>query len=366
MKKILFTVTNDLNFDQRMIRICSTLKNEGYDILLIGRSKKSSPEIHPRNFDQYRLKCIFEKGKLFYIEYNIRLFFYLLFHSFDAICSIDLDTVLPGLFIAKLKRKIAVFDAHELFTEVPELNHRPRVKKIWQKVERFAIKRIQYAYTVCESLQDQYLKTYNTKFEVIRNVPFPISTSSPNAIQNTFTILYQGVLNEGRGIEQMIEAMIQLKDCQLWLAGEGDLSNELREMVNTIKLNDRVKFLGYIKPDELREITHKTHIGINLLRNESLNYYFSLANKFFDYLQAGKPSINMNFPEYASINAKYKVSLLLDDLEADTIVNAVNCLKNDPDYYQTLKENCIEAAKVFNWDIESKKLLQFYHKLFNP
>ena len=365
MKKILFTVTNDLNYDQRMIRICTTLKNEGYDILLIGRSKKNSPAIHPQNFDQHRLKCIFEKGKGFYIEYNIRLFFYLLFHSFDAICSIDLDTVLPGLFTAKLKRKIAIFDAHELFTEVPELNHRPSVKKIWQTVERFAIKRYQYAYTVCESLQKQYQKTYNTNFEVIRNVPFASSVNPQIAIEDTFTILYQGVLNEGRGIEQMIEAMIQLNGCQLWLAGEGDLSVELRAKVKKLKLNDKIKFLGYIKPDELKAITQKAHIGINLLRNDSLNYYFSLANKFFDYIQAGKPSINMNFPEYASINAQYKVSILLDDLEASSIAKAINSIKEDPDYYQALKQNCLEAAQIFNWDIESKKLLQFYHKLFN-
>ena len=77
---------------------------------------------------------------------------------------------------------------------------------------------------------------------------------------------------------------------QLWLVGEGDLSVKLRELVKSYKLDQKVKFKGYLKPTELPEITAKATIGLNLLENTSLNYYYSLANKAFDYIQAEIPA----------------------------------------------------------------------------
>ncbi|RMG81268.1 MAG: glycosyltransferase, partial [Bacteroidetes bacterium] len=125
-KRLLFTVTNDLTYDQRMIRICTTLSRAGYDVCLIGRRRRHSEPLRPGQypFRQKRLFCFFEKGKLFYLEYNFRLFCLLLISRFDLVCSIDLDTILPGFLVAGLRRKIQVYDAHEYFTELPEVVHR--------------------------------------------------------------------------------------------------------------------------------------------------------------------------------------------------------------------------------------------------
>ena len=124
MKKILFTVTTDLNYDQRMQRICSALSDEGFDVKLIGRNLSNSPPLNQTNFKQKRLSCYFNKGKFFYIEFNIRLFFYLLFQKTDVICGIDLDSILPSYFISKLRGKKFVYDAHEYFTESANLINR--------------------------------------------------------------------------------------------------------------------------------------------------------------------------------------------------------------------------------------------------
>src|SRR5678815_5747716 len=95
MKRLVFTVTNDLSYDQRMIRICTTLAQAGYDVMLVGRKMKGSIPLQERPFRQKRLVNLFQKGKLFYIEYNIHLFCLLLFKRADLICAIDLDTILP-------------------------------------------------------------------------------------------------------------------------------------------------------------------------------------------------------------------------------------------------------------------------------
>ena len=118
MKRIVFTVTNDLSYDQRMQRICTSLANAGYNILLIGRKLKNSVALKEEIFEQKRLRCFFNKGFLFYAEYNTRLFFFLLFVQMNAVCAIDLDTILPCYFVCGLRGKKRIYDAHELFTEM--------------------------------------------------------------------------------------------------------------------------------------------------------------------------------------------------------------------------------------------------------
>ena len=105
MPRIIFTVINDLTYDQRMHRICSTLAKNGFQVLLVGRKLKTSIAFEPEPYEQQRMHLIFTKGKLFYLEYNLRLFFFLLFKSFDIVCGIDLDTILPCYFISKIRNK---------------------------------------------------------------------------------------------------------------------------------------------------------------------------------------------------------------------------------------------------------------------
>ncbi len=365
MKKIICTVTNDLTFDQRMLRICSSLATAGFEVTLVGRVLPSSIPLSPQPFRQKRLRLFFKKGKLFYLEYNLRLTLFLLFSKFDIVNSIDLDTLLPGYFVSKIRGKICVYDAHEYFTEVPEVVERPAVQRIWEWVARMIIPRLKYAYTVCHSLAEIFEEKYGTSFEVIRNVPWQKPLPPENFEQKTqpFTLLYQGVLNDGRGLEEAIEAMVDLPDAVLWLAGEGDLSQYLRLLTAQLGVESRVKFLGKLPPDELSKLTPQAHLGLNLLKTKGLNYYYSLANKAFDYVQAGLPSLNMDFPEYRRINQEHEVFLLLKKLDSASISAAVEKLRSDKELYRQLEGNCREAAHIFTWENEEKVLLSFYQKI---
>ncbi len=362
-KKILFTVTNDLSYDQRMIRICGSLAKAGYEVILLGREKPNSKPLVKEAFQQKRLSCIFHHGKLFYLEYNLRLFFYLLFAQFDAVCAIDLDTLLPGFLVGKCRRKIIVYDAHEYFTETPEVVRRPMVQKIWEVVARFCIPRIQFAYTVGAELQKILSDRYQTPFALIRNVPFarPIVEVEK---EEPPVILYQGALNEGRGISEVLRAMQQIEGAQLWLVGEGDLSQKLRAECASLGLEDKVIFKGFLSPRDLPAITARASIGLNLLENLSLNYYYSLANKAFDYIQAGVPAIHMDFPEYRRLNEIWETAELIPDLEEESIAKAIKGLLNDRDRYRMLKKNCQKAAMDWTWEKEAEKLLLFYGLIF--
>lgn len=343
-----------------MIRICTALVELGYDVTLVGRKRKVSAPFSSHPFQQIRLTCWFQQGKFFYIEYNIRLFFWLLSQEVHIIYSVDLDTILAGYAASLLRQKVIVYDAHEFFTQTPEVIERKNIQRIWEQVAQWTIPNINYCITVGKGLANLFEEKYHQHFEVVRNMPF--AQSLPETIKNTQSpiLLYQGALNEGRGLEQMIEAMPQLPDAQLWLAGEGDLSDKLRNQVKQKGLDNQVIFLGYVKPEELKKVTLKVSIGLNLLENKGLSYYYSLANKAFDYVQAEVPSINMNFPEYQQLNQEYEVFTLIDDLEQSTLLDAIHRLLQDQDYYNHLKGQCQLARQEWNWEKEKNQLTTFF------
>ena len=362
MKRIILTVTTDLTYDQRMQRIASSLHQAGYSVLLVGRKKRNSVPLDARPFKQHRIHCWFQGGKFFYLEYNVRLFFFLLFHRADLLNAIDLDSILPVTIVGWLRRKKRVYDAHEYFTEVPEVVRRPKIQAVWERVARFCIPKMDACYTVGPMLAKIFQEKYGKHFGVVRNVPRVIPTPE-NQRGPEKIILYQGALNEGRGLEYIIEAMKKLPpECKLWLAGEGDLSVSLRQLVQEAGIEERVRFFGFVKPAALKQLTAQATIGLNLLENKGLSYYYSLANKAFDYVQAGVPSLQMQFPEYQALQAEFPCFVLIPDLSTESIIAGVQEILKERSYSK-MEEACRQASAVWNWEKEEKRLLEVYRKL---
>ncbi|SNC60766.1 Glycosyltransferase involved in cell wall bisynthesis [Hymenobacter gelipurpurascens] len=366
--RLVFTVTTDLNYDQRMQRICGSLVQAGYEVLLVGREWPTSRPLTKQPYQQHRLRCRFRRGKLFYLEFNLRLLLFLLGQQAAAWCAIDLDTALPVWARARLGGQPFVYDAHELFTEVPEVVARPAVQRLWRRVERFIVPRAELAYTVGTALAQVFEERYGRSFEVIRNISRLEETAlSSGARPHDGYILYQGALNAGRGLEMLLNAMPQVR-ARLVLCGEGDLSGSLRSQAEALVLlqSGQVEFRGYVLPAELREITRRAAVGVMLLENLGLSYYYSLANKFFDYLHAGVPQVVIDFPEYRALNEQYDVAELVSaPLTPATIAAALNRLLPGGDEARVLEltAHCALARQVLNWQHEETRLIALYAAL---
>jgi glycosyltransferase involved in cell wall biosynthesis len=361
-RRIVFTVINDLSYDQRMQRICSSLANAGYNVTLIGRNLKSSISIQQQSYNQKRLSCWFSKGKLMYIEFNLRLFIHLLFTSADCICAIDLDTILPCCFITSLKNIKRVHDAHELFTEQKEIVTRPAIQKLWLKVEKYAVPKFQFGYTVNDFIAAELKRRYGVTYSVIKNLP-KLNLIQPAPDKENPFIIYQGAVNEGRSFETLIPAMKHI-NANLMICGNGNFFEQAKKLIKENKLENKVTLKGYMRPEELRELTPKAYIAVMLFEQTGLNQYYSLANRFFDYIMAGVPQVCVAYPEYKAINDKYGVAYLIYNTNVDTITTAVNNLIADTVLYDCIQQNCLEARKELNWDTEEKILLTFYKQLF--
>lgn len=362
-RHIILTVTNDLNYDQRMIRICTSLTNAGYRVTLVGFKRKNSKPLSERPYAQVRIPVLAEQGKLLYGGYWVMLFFYLLVKRCDALCAIDLDTILPVYLVSIIRNKRRAYDAHELFTELKEVVTKPREKKIWDWIERVTVPNFYHNYTVGEYCALYFLEKYGKEFAVVRNATVLQPLTIPEKKERY--ILYQGWVNEGRCFEELIPAMQQV-DAKLIVCGEGNFFRQAKELAIQYNVQDKITFKGFVPPDELKSYTLNAYIGLTLFHAVSKSNEYSLANRFFDYMHNGVPQVCMNFPEYRKVNEEYEIAALVDEpMTPDDIAAAINKLLNDTEYYTILQQNCQLAREKYCWQHEEKILLHVYEQVFN-
>ncbi len=360
-KVIYLTVTNDLTYDQRMMRICTTLANNGYNVTLVGRRLKSSSMLEKRSYQQKRFSCLINKGPLFYLEYNMRLFLYLLTRRSDILCAIDLDTILPVYFASLLKKSKRVYDAHELFCEMKEVVERPFIYRIWKWIEKLTVPKFSYGYTVNQPIAEEFKKMYGVNYEVIRNVPFKSRQTAGS--QRSDYILYQGAVNEGRSFETLIPAM-KMIDAKLVIAGDGNFMERLKQLIVGNDVAHKVELAGMVSPDRLKLLTLSAKAGITIFEKNSHSNYMSLANRFFDYIQAGLPQVCVDYPVYRSINDTYDVAVLTEDISPEALAEKINMLLTDTELWMRLHNNCKTAGAELNWENEEKLLVDFYNKIY--
>ncbi len=315
------------------------------------------------------MRLMFSKGALFYAEYNIRLFLFLLFHKTDLLVSNDLDTLLPNFLIHKIKSKPIVYDSHEYFTEVPELVSRPGVQKVWKKIESWIFPKLEDVFTVNDSIADMFEGDYGLRPKVVRNIPVKkempeIATRAQLGLSETKKILIlQGSgINMHRGSEEMLEAMKFLQGVVLLIVGSGDVIDKLKEMASSDELTDKVIFKGKQPYDKLIQYTAAADLGLTLDKNTNLNYRFSLPNKLFDYIHAGVPVISSDLPEIRKIIDKYDIGDFIPNHEPGEIARKINQVLANQDLIDKWKKNISFAAENLTWQSEEKVLKEVYNK----
>lgn len=341
-----------------MNRICTALAESGHRVTLVGRMRKNSLPLTPRPYRQVRLNPYVEKGFLFYAVYNIQLFFYLLTRKMDAVCAIDLDTILPCYLVSLLRKKKRVYDAHELFCEMKEISSRPGIYKVWKAIEKMTVPHFKLGYSVNHFITERLKEMYGVDYLVIRNMPLYV----PRAPQTPGNfILYQGAVNEGRCFEALIPAM-QWIDTPLWIAGDGNFMSQAKALVTQYGVTDKVQFKGMLPPDELRQLTPKAQVGFTLFEPDAASNYYSLANRFFDYIHAGVPQVCVDFPAYREIYNQFPIGVLISHITPEGIATAVNSILRDPAGAARMQDACKKAAAVYNWQHESNSLVKYYQE----
>ena len=409
-RRIIMAVTNDLLTDQRVDRSCRALQESGYAVTLIGRrlghasgfghtsNEVAEKALDARPYRCVRMRLLFRRSALFYAEYNMRLLLKLLLMRADAFYANDSDTLPACCWAARLRGKKLLFDAHELFPDVPELVGKPRVQRVWKWVERTCLPRVDAAFTVSQSVAEEYRRRYGVAMTVVRNLPERIEngelrmenypgaaalnvtgdTPAQFSILNSQLILYQGAVNVGRGVRELVDVIGRLPQCRLVVAGDGDLLDELREYATDKPWSERIMFLGRVDPNQLHALTTKADMGVCLLEDLGLSYRCALPNRVGDFVQAGVPLLATGFVEIQRVIEHYGIGATTEacpavkDGEAydqylgrlaDTIADTLHAWHTMPQ--EERDRRFARARKELCWDNEKKTLIKTINAIFN-
>jgi glycosyltransferase involved in cell wall biosynthesis len=370
MARVVFTVTNDVFTDQRVNKMAKTLFEMGFLPSIIGVKRKDSQAFNPPYARVKRVPLLFHKGFLFYAEYNLKLFFILLFSRFSLIIANDLDTLLPAHLASRIRGKNLVYDTHEYFTGTPEVIDRPRVHRVWKSLEKWLFPRQKTVITVNESIARLYREEYGNTVRVVRNLPPTLgnpdilSREELGVPAGTRILLMQGSgINVERGAEELVAAMHPahgLENVQLWIIGGGDVIRVLKEAVMENGLENRVRFFPRMPYRRLMAHTALADIGLSLDRDRSINYRFSLPNKLFDYIMAGVPVLASDLPEVKKIVMGYGVGRTLTTHEPSGIARALAEMLSDDARMEGWRNSCLQARKTLCWEEEEKIVREIY------
>ena len=357
---------NDLVTDQRVNRTCMVLHELGYDVLLVGRKQRASMEMDARPYRVHRMKLLFEKGFFFYAFFNIRLFFFLLFRRADVLVANDLDTLWPNRVLSKWKGAKLVYDTHEIFCEVPELQRSRWKRNFWKRIERRIFPKLQYVFTVNNSIAEYYEKEYGVKLHVVRNIPaynnrLPGKLETGGLAPGKKMIILQGSgINVQRGAEEAVQAMQWVNNAVLFIIGGGDVIGELQRLTKELKLEQKVRFIGKQNFSELMRYTAASDIGLTLDKDTNINYRFSLPNKIFDYIHAGIAVLASPLREVKRIVDEFKVGACIETHDPEHIAAKLNAMLGDEKQLAEWKQNSRIAAGKLTWENEKQELVKIF------
>jgi glycosyltransferase involved in cell wall biosynthesis len=263
-----------------------------------------------------------------------------------------------------------IYDTHELETESAGSYG---VRKVLSKiVERSLIGFADVVIVVSASISDWYKNTYRlASVPVVRNFPICPKIFPPGKddyLRRKFEIeedaivfLYLGVLAAGRGVEILLDAFSQTKSkVHMIFMGYGNMADEVKDYE---KRFSNIHFHPAVSPEDISRHMFGADVGVSLIENICLSYYYCLPNKLFMYLSNGLPVIVSNFPEMEKI-IKEKDCGWSVGVDVGAIKRLLETLTRED--IDRKRENAIESMFKYDWSVEEKILLDTYTNLFAP
>lgn len=270
----------------------------------------------------------------------------------------------------KLKRrgKKVIYDAHEdLPRQILGKRYLPSVfrgfiSRLVEIVENKKVRKIDGVVAATPFIRDRFLKINSNAIDV-NNFPIvnELLIDFDYHKKSERIICYVGGISEIRGIKELTDAIEKI-DVKLILAGQFDGVDIETEIKNKPSWS-KVDFRGFVNRDDVVSIYKQAQAGIVTL-HPLINYLDALPVKMFEYMAAGVPVVASDFPLWKKIVVDGNCGVCVDPLDTNSIAEGIMKILSDPERARVMSENGKQLIKeVYNWDIEKKKLVDFYRKL---
>ena len=362
MKKVALVFLGDFFYDARCINMALSLK-KNYAVFVFSHYKKihSHKSFDKINFIKIQLSSF---GILRYWEHYNKTLRALRKHDFDIIIACDVYSLASSIY-AKPKQKV-VYDCREIYSALSAHQKKPIHRCLLAIYEKYFLQYVNNALVTAETdlhyLKKKYNRCKNVDWQIIYNYP---TNYSPQAKVNIYklyniptdnkVILYQGVVNRGRGVGQLIKLIEKTTMYSALIVGDGAYKKYYIKLATSLNVLDRVHFVSKVPYLKLFEYTFACNVGWSVISSSSISYKFALPNKLFEYMLCGLPTIASNLPNIQKIILKYSSGEIVENHRLNQQIKAVNRLCKTK--VCSLNYRSV-AKKHFTWDIQHKKFLQ--------
>jgi len=274
--------------------------------------------------------------------------------------------LLPVGFLLKLRGKSVVYDVHEdvprdvLTKQWVSPVLRPVMASLMEAVERAAARLFDGVVAATPVIAQRFPPK---KTVTVRNFPRESEFLTPgNPTQRSRGLfVYVGLINDARGLENMLQAasLLQASGATLEMAGPSDVA-DVEEMLSRCAANGNVRYLGFLDREGISRLLSTAAAGLVVLK-PSQNFQEAMPVKMFEYMAAGLPVIASDFPLWRTIITEARCGLLVDPLDPQALVCAMSWIVENPNEAAEMGERGRAAVRErYNWESEAQALLGFY------
>ncbi|MFI8643756.1 glycosyltransferase family 4 protein [Pseudomonas iridis] len=289
-------------------------------------------------------------------------------HRADVVHAHDVNTLPTAWLAAKVSGAKVIYDAHEISTSREGYNSFRRLVAV---VEKFLMPRVQGTITTTDARAKFFARAYAIPRPVVlQNRPRITSSKSSQRIRDQLQlaepwpiIVYQGGLQQGRGLERLVRVAALVPNAYFVLIGGGRLTQSLIALSQTLALTERVHFIPTVALADLPDFTASADIGVQPIENTCLNHFTTDSNKLFEYLIAGLPVVASDLPEIRRIIRRHDNGLLVREGDDQALASALERLVGDPVLRSSLAANSAKASTLANWEEQEALLIDLYQRV---
>lgn len=178
---------------------------------------------------------------------------------------------------------------------------------------------------------------------------------------------YVGGLNVERGFREMVEGLGAIPDdyeFELWIAGEVS-PPELVEEMKAKPGFKRLKLLGMQNREQVAQLLNDSRFGIVFFKPIA-NHINSLPTKLFEYASASLPTVGTNMPHWQNVIQDGGLGFVLDIENPKEVGERFMYLTDHPDECEKVGKHAKIAVETeFNWDVESKRMIDLYRRILD-
>ena len=162
-------------------------------------------------------------------------------------------------------------------------------------------------------------------------------------------ILYVGRFAWEKNPETLIRSFADMTNNDSWnlvMCGDGPQHNQMKKLVETLRISERVQFLGQVK-----EVDYFYNISSIFVLPSILEGF---PNALLEAMSAGLPCVCFNSIPYEDIGVDGKNFLVANLNEKDSLKEKIELLMADEDMRKRLGSNSLVTSKKFNIANNSK------------